>query len=285
MKKIILIIFISLITFGCSINDDFSDKYIYTTMYPLEYATETLYGEYSNVESVYPDGADQTYSLTDKKKKQYSKGETFVYSGLAKEATLAKDLLNINQNLQIIDATKGMNINYSTEELWLDPSNYLMLCSNIKRSLINYNENVYTKDKIEENYKKLNEKISELDVELYSIGKNGNYNTILTTNNALKYLTKYNINVISIDQNNELADKSYAEAKKLINSKDIDYVYILENQPLTETQENFISQNSLVKINIDSLYTLSQEEKEEEENYISLMKNIITNYKKELYKK
>ena len=93
------------------------------------------------------------------------------------------------------------------------------------------------------------------------------------------------INVISIDQNNELADKSYAEAKKLINSKDIDYVYILENQPLTETQEKFISQNSLVKINIDSLYTLSQEEKEEEENYISLMKNIITNYKKELYKK
>ena len=284
MKKILLII-LTLATFGCSIKDDFSDKYIYTTMYPIEYATNALYGEYINVASVYPDGADHTYSLTDKKKKQYSKGETFVYSGLAKEATLAKDLLNINPNLQIIDATKGMNINYSTDELWLDPSNYLMLCSNIKRSLVNYNENVYTKEKIEENYKKLNEKISELDVELYSIGKNGNYNTILTTNNALKHLTKYNINVISIDENNESTDKSYAEAKKLINSGDIEYIYILENQKLSEPQEKFISQNSLVKINIDSLFTLGQEEREEEKDYVSVMKNNITNYKKELYKK
>ena len=48
-----------------------------------------------------------------------------------------------------------MNINYSTEELWLDPSNYLMLCSNIKRSLINYNENVKSENEVNETHYKV----------------------------------------------------------------------------------------------------------------------------------
>ena len=285
MKKIISIILISLCLVGCSIDNDFSDTYIYTTMYPVEYATKMLYNDYAKIESVYPSGADNTYVVTDKKKDQYSKGETFVYSGVAGEANLAKDLLNLNSKIQIIDATKGMNINYGIDELWLDPSNYLMLCSNIKRSLMNYNDNVYTKEKIEENYKTLNEKVSEIDVELYSVGKNGNYNTILTTNSVFNYLSKYNINVISIDEDQESTDKAYAEAKKLIKDNSLDYIYILENEKLTETQEKFISENSLVKVTIESLYTLTDDERNEEKDYISLMKNIITNYKKELYKK
>ena len=177
-----------------------------------------------------------------------------------------------------------MSINYSLEEIWLDPSNYLMLCSNIKRSLINYNHNIYTKETIEENYDILNEKISELDVELYSIGKNGNYNTILTTNDALTFLTKYNINVISIDQDKKSLDKPFAEAKKLITNNDIDYIYVLEGEKLTEEQENFISQNKLVKVTINSLYTLDEESIKEEKDYISLMNDIIDSYKKELYK-
>lgn len=284
-KKLIILLCTCIIMLsGCNLNEDFSDKYIYTTFYPIEYATQMLYENESKISSVYPDEATSDYEVTDKKKKIYSTGEMFVYSGIANEAYLARDLLNANSNLKLIDATKGMDNSLNITNIWLDPSNYLMLCSNIKSSLIEYNDNVYTKEKIEENYKKLNEKVSEIDVKLYDIGKNGNYNTILTTNDVFNYLTKYNINVISIDKNNESIDKSYAEATKLIKSKDIEYIYVLENEELTEEQEKYISSNSLTKVVINDMFTLSDEERKDEKDYIILMDEIIDNYKKELYK-
>ena len=146
-------------------------------------------------------------------------------------------------------------------------------------------KNLELKKQLENNYKTLNEKVSEIDVKLYDIGKNGNYNTILTTSDVFNYLTKYNINVISIDKNTESIDKSYAEAISLIKSKKIEYIYVLENEKLTEEQEKFISSNSLTKVTINDMYTLTDEERKEEKDYIILMDEIIDNYKKELYKK
>ena len=178
-----------------------------------------------------------------------------------------------------------MSRDLKNESMWLNPSNYLMLCSNIKSGLIEYNDNIYIKEKIENNYKTLNEMVSELDVSLYDIGKNGNYKTILTTNDVFNYLTKYNINVISLDENNKTIDKAYAEAKKLISTKAIQYVYYLEDDTLNERQEKFISENSIVKVPIKSMFTITEEEKNNNKDYISMMNDVIDNYKKELYKK
>lgn len=285
MKKFLLGVSLLLLTSGCSITDEFSDKYLYTTMYPIEYAAQSLYGDYAKVESVYPNGADNTYKVTDKKKNKYANGEYFIYSGVAKEAYLAKDLLNLNGEIKLIDASRYVPSDNGYESIWLDPSNFLKVCNNIKTSLIDYNDNVYIKEDIEEKYKELNETISELDVKLYDIGKNGNYNTILVTNDVFTFLEKYNINVISIDPDNQNIDKAYAEAKKMIENKKISYVFSLSNETLTQTQEKFINTNSLVKITINDLFTISDDERDAEEDYITLMNKIIENYKKELYKK
>lgn len=285
MKKILSALLVLLLLSGCDLVDDFSDKNIYTTSYPIEYATKMLYGDYATISSVYPNGADEEYKVTDKKKAKYADGVTFIYSGVSNEATLARDLLNINGKLQIIDATKGMQTIGSYTKAWLNPSNYLMLCSNIKSSLIEYTDNIYIKEDIENKYNILNEKISELDVKLYDIGKNGNYNTILTTSDDLDYLEKYGIHVISIDENNASLDKSYSNAKTLIGNKSIQYIYVLKGQELNDTQKKLISTNSLVEIEINDLFTITEEERGNEDDYISLMNNIIEDYKKELYKK
>ena len=285
MKKFSILLIGILLLSGCSFNDDFSDKLIYTTSYPIEYATSMLYGDYGKISSVYPNGADIKYEVTEKKKDIYSKGEKFIYSGIANEGYLARDLLNKNGNLQIIDATKGLQASTTITSSWLDPSNYLMLCSNIKSGLIDYTSNVYTKENIEENYNLLNEKVSELDVALYDIGKNGNYNTILATSNVFNYLTKYNINVISLDTNNDAIDRAYSDAKKAISDKSIQYIYYIEGEEFNEQQEKLVTDNGLVKVAINNLFTLSDEERNENKNYITLMNEIIDNYKKELYKK
>ena len=286
MKKIFSVLLVCfLFLTGCNINDDFNDSYIYVTTYPIEYATTALYSDYAKVSSVYPNGSKSDYKVTEKKKDKYSTGKIFIYSGVSGEAYLAKDLYNRNDNIQLVDATKGMSRDLKNESMWLNPSNYLMLCSNIKSGLIEYNDNVYIKEKIENNYKTLNEMVSELDVSLYDIGKNGNYKTILTTNDVFNYLTKYNINVVSLDENNKTIDKAYAEAKKLVSTKAIQYVYYLEDDTLNERQEKFISENSIVKVPIKSMFTITEEEKNNNKDYISMMNDVIDNYKKELYKK
>lgn len=286
MKKTFTIIMLCLLLInGCTLTDDFSDKYLYTTMYPIEYATNELYREYAKIQSVYPNGANINYEVTQKKKEIYANSEIFIYAGMANEAYLARDILNINEDLKLIDATKGMDSKNALESIWLDPSNYLMLCSNIKSMLIDYNDNPYIKEEIEEKYKSLNEKVSGLDVLFYNIGKNGNYDTLLVTNDVFNYLSKYNINIISIDQDNENLDKSYAEAKKMITNNKIKYIYSLSDEETNERQNKFISDNSLTKITIPNLFTLTEEDRKNSKDYITIMNEIIDDYKKELYKK
>lgn len=285
MKKIIVIICLCFFMTGCLDEVKFIDSITYTTLYPIKFATEFLYNEYTEVNSIYPnETVIKNYTLTDKQKKNYSKCETFVYSGIAKEGTIAKDFLNLNNNLQLIDATKGMNINYNAAELWLDPSNYLMLARNIKESLIDYNDNVYVSNEIEKKYEELKEKISELDVMLYNLGKNGDYNTLLVSNNLFTYLNKYNINTISLDETADNLDRSYTTAKNMITLKEIKYIYVLRGEELGENINKLIAETEIEKIEITALDNLSNEEANNGEDYISIMKKIIDEYKKELYK-
>ena len=50
---------------------------IYSTVYPIEYITETLYGDYSDVYSIYP---NEVIELTDKLIADYSNSNLFVYN-------------------------------------------------------------------------------------------------------------------------------------------------------------------------------------------------------------
>ena len=288
MKKVILLLMVLSLSFlltGCFEKDDFSDDYTYTTIYPIEYATSVIYGDYSNVISIYPDGADPSdYELTDKLLTNFSTGKKFVYDGLSDEGLVARDLLNLNNNIEIIDAMKGMNYSDQIEELWLDPSNFLMLCRNIKSTLIDYEDNVYTKEKIEDNYATLKENISILDVDIYNLSKNGSYKSILVTNDVFNYLTKYSINVLSIDPKNETKDKALSDAKKLIETGDIKYIYTLKGDKQDESLNTFINDYKLTKIEIDPFVTITEEQRINGETYVSLMNIIIDEFKKELFK-
>ena len=142
MKKlklsIILLIAIICIT-GCFKKDNLEDIEIVTTAYSYEYVTNILYGKHSLVTSIYPDGTDiNNYQLSKKVIKDYSKKELFIYNGLSDDKDLARDLLDYNSDLLIIDATSGMETTYGEEELWLNPSNLLMIAQNIKNGLNEY---------------------------------------------------------------------------------------------------------------------------------------------------
>lgn len=155
MKKIIVLLLSLLLITGCQ-NEEVSTKTAYATYYPLEYATNYMYSSFAKVKSIYPNGIDtKSYELTEKQKGIYSNGVTFIYAGVTDEVKLAAEFLNANSNLNIIDGTKGLSFSNDVCELWLDPSNYLMIARNIKSTLIDYTSNVYDEEKIDKLYNEL----------------------------------------------------------------------------------------------------------------------------------
>lgn len=281
MKKVIVLLMSLFLLTGC-LEEEKLDKIAYTTYYPLEFATNYMYKDFATVKSIYPNGIDTSkYTLTDKQKSIYAASDMFVYAGVTDEVKLAAEFLNTNQNISIIDGTKGLSYSSEVCELWLDPSNYLMIARNIKSTLIDYANNVYDEEKIDKLYDELKIKISEIDVDLTMVGKNASKKNILVTNDSFNFLSKYNINVISIKEGDT---KSINDAKKLINSGEIKYAYVLRGNTLSEEIETFIKNYNLEKIEIDSMYTITDEDKNNGNNYLSIMTENINKFKTELFR-
>ena len=204
MKKIKIMFMVMLVMFltGCGFNTStLENAEIYTTVYPLEYIVNSLYGDNSTVESIYPSDANIfEYDLTNKQIEKYAQGDLFVYIGLGKEKEFAKNFLNENEDLLIIDASYGLSYNEDIEEMWLAPNNFLMLAKNVKNSLNEYLDNAFKTEKVNENYDKLYESVSWVDAELRNVAKEAvDYNTIVIADNVLKFLENYGFNVISLE--------------------------------------------------------------------------------------
>jgi len=286
MKKIFklfmcLVMIISVfITSGCK-KDSMEGITIYSTVYPIEYITETLYGDYSDVYNIYP---NEVIELTDKLIADYSNSNLFVYNGLSNEKDYAVKMLNKNKNLRIVDATMGMEVLYSDPELWLNPSNFLMLCLNIRNGMKEYITNSFLRKEIDSNYDKLKLEISELDAEIKLLIENADSKTILVSNNVFKFFEKYGLEVISVFNDENLTDKTISLVKDAINDEKVKHIIMFENDTLTDEVEKIISDNNIEKIYFDSLTTLSSENQTSGKDYLSVMNSNLEILKKELYK-
>ena len=141
MKKLISILAITGCTFllsGCLESNDLKDANIYTTVYPISFIAEELYGDQSTINSIYPSGANiNDYELTDKQIAEYSKADLFIYNGLTEEKQITKNFINKNDDILIIDVSYGLKYTYGVEEMWLSPNNFLMLAKNTKEKCNN----------------------------------------------------------------------------------------------------------------------------------------------------
>ncbi len=283
MKKVgkLLLLVISMISItGCFKRDDMEGIDVYTSVYPIEYLVKELYGESSNVYTIYPSGADTfTYTLTDKQIRDYSKASLFVYNGLSKEKQIARDFINKNKNMKIIDVSYGLKTAYGVdtyEELWLAPNNYLMLAGTIKNNLEEFIDNKYIKEEIESNFKELEETLSKMDAELRTVAsaaRSKNNNTIVTTCPVLRYLTDYGFNVIYLDED------TYTDViKNSFNSKTYTYIFTRndeDNVIAKDLEDNHHA--TLVKVNM--MNTLSDEERTNGEDYLNIMNGYIEDIK------
>ena len=286
MKKFLLLIMIftiCLITSGCK-QDEMDDISIVTTNYPNEFITKKLYGKHASIISIYPDGVDiNNYKINKKRKSDYSAKDLFIYNGkIKKESDLAFDLLDLNQDLKIIDTAYVLETDYSPEELWLNPSSLLMMAQNVRLGLEEYINSVYLKKDINKAYEKLKIDLSELDADFRLAVENTNNKVIVVSTPTLKFLEKFGLEVICIDNN--ATEKDIDKVSELVDEEKISNIYSFKGDKLNSTTKNLLKDYPNIKVQkLNKLDNLTDNDRTNNRDYISIMNSNLELLKKELY--
>ena len=256
LKKGLLLGSVLFLLSGCFFKrDSMEDITIYTTSYPINYLVDYLYGDNAKINSIFPTGVNiDEFEISDKKVKEYSNSDLFVFNSLDIDRDYAVKLINKNEKLKIIDVSMGMNYEYDVHELWLNPYNYLMMAKNLKNSLNTYISNPYLTEEIEKNYE------------------------------TLKYeLSKYDIRVISLEENENLTEPVINEVKKLIDDGYIKYIYSITNAS-NDTVKSLLEGYDIELITINDMRSVDGGVTNTNDSYLTIMNNNIELLKKELLK-
>lgn len=288
MKRIVNIFILTILVFsltGCLKRDTMEDITIYTTNYPTEYITNRLYGEYSTINSIYPDGVNiNNYKLTEKQTQDYSSADLFIFNGLSNEKDYVEPMRKINKDLKIIDTTLYMEYNNSIEELWLDPSNFLMMAQNIKSGFNEYIDSYYLNTQIEEKYEELKVEASNLDAKIKEVISNGNSTTIIASSNLFKYLEKYGVTVYSLDESNSDVNAIYNQAVNMINNGEIKYIFTIANEDSNSIVKKLTQNTKVETQEWNTISNLTEAQRTNNEDYFTIMNSNLELLKNELYK-
>lgn len=287
MKKriIIFLLFITILTTGCIKRDKMENIDIITTIYPIEYVTNRLYGDYSHIKSIYPrDSIASNYKVTDKQLKDYSEHDLLIYNGESNEKDYATKMLNYNKKLKIIDAAYGLDTNYKSSDIWLNPSNILMIGQNIKNELKDYIIADYIKQKIEEKYSMLKVDITEIETELKKTAENSVNNKIIVEDESLNFLKKYGYDVINLTENGKEKQNNIALAKELYSNKKLSYIITMEHSKNKDIVEQLKKSYSIGELKFRTLDTISEKDEKNNDDYLSIMHSNISLLQKETYK-
>jgi len=207
----------------------------------------------------------------------------FIYLGLSNDKDIALNLLNRNNDILPIDASFGMELKYGIEELWLNPSNLLMISQNIKNGLQEYISSSYLNKEIDEHYEDLKLKLSELDAEIKVTAENSSVKTLIVSNDVFKFLEKYGFEIISLDPDT-VTEKIISDATSLINSGTNKHIFVLENDKDNEHIKN-LDQNTIVTtLSFKNISNITDEERNNSYDYIKLMNENLELIKKETYR-
>lgn len=289
MKKLkylsIFLLITIIMTTGCFKRDNLEGIEIVTTTYPLEFVTNYLYGEHSIINSVYPDEIDTyNYTLSKKQLNDYSKKKLFIYNRITNDKDIALEFLERNSKMLIIDATYGMDITYGEEELWLNPSNLLMMTQNIKNGLQEYMTNSYLEKEIDKKYEEIKVTLSELDAELKLTAENATRKKIIVNSDALKFLEKYGFEVISLDTTNTtISERIINDVITDIENKQVKHLFLLENKENSDAINQIIEKTKIETFTFRRLDNIKEKERDEKTDYFSIMNYNIELLRNELY--
>lgn len=284
MKKIKYLLLIMLICLtGCIKTNSMDDIKIITSVYPIEYVVNYLYGDHSTITSLYPhDSNILEFEITEVLLEDYSNNDLFIFNEKTNEKNFVKTMKEYNKNIMVINSTEDIPYEYAVEELWLDPNNLLTIANNIKTGFEEYINAQYLIDEINEKYELLKIELTSLDGKFYSSVKKSETKSIIVTNDAFKFLDKYGLNVVSLDSDS-VTQKDITQAKQLLKNGTCDYIFINYKEEISETVNEILKETSAKTLEFYSMTDLS-ELNIDKNNYITFMNDNLENLKIELYK-
>lgn len=289
MKKKIITVMALIITAtcltGCFKKDRMEDINIATTIYPIEYVTKRLYEKNSSIKSIYPrDSISNSYKITQKQLKDYSEYDLFIYNGESNEREYATTMLNDNKNLKIIDAAYGIDTTYKTSDVWLNPSNILMIGQNIKNELTEYISNPYLIEDLKNQYTLLKVDITELETELKKASDNSVNNQIIVADESLNFLKKYGFEIINLTSGGKDKQNNIEKARQLISEDKLSYIFTLDHSKTYDIVETLKNDYNIETLTFRTLDTITEKDEQNNDDYLSIMHSNIDLLKQETYK-
>ncbi|MYL33697.1 adhesin [Pontibacillus yanchengensis] len=294
MKQITSLLFLFIILTGCSTQNktDVQDTLtIYTSIYPIQYFTEQIGGEAVTVETIYPPGADaHTFEPTAKTMTTIAKADAFIYLGAGLEgfAETAADALG-EEKVQLLELGKHESLfsetgdKHSHEDhshenhdphIWIDPIRAIEMADYIKEALVKLAPD--KEEQFTENHKELTENLTALHREFKNLTENASHNKILVSHSAYGYWEqRYGIEQLSVNGLSPTSDPSQKDLEDIIQkAKSLDMEYMIYEQNVSSQISSIIQEELNAKsLTIHNLSVLTEEDIEENEDYMSLMRH------------
>ncbi|MDM5210543.1 zinc ABC transporter substrate-binding protein [Peribacillus sp. NJ4] len=273
---------------------------IYTTVYPLQYFTEAIGGEYVNVETVYPPGTDEhSFEPSQKDIVKMAESDLFFYIGYNLEGfvTKAEPILSkegvgtvaIGETVHLDEEEHAHEDEHAHEEdghdhggvnphLWLDPIYSIEMAKTIKDELTK--KMPEQEEYFNSQFNKLSEKLKSLDEKFVTTIESGRTNKIIVSHSAYGYWEERygleQIGVTGLTSSNEPSQKELGKIVTMADEENLNYVIFEQNisSKLTEIIQKEMGAKSL---ELHNLSVLTDKDIEAGEDYFSLMeKNIKT---------
>lgn len=280
-------------------NDQIS---IYTTVYPLQYFAERIGGDFVDVETIYPPGADEhTFDPTQKDMMALADADLFFYIGLGLEGFVenAEHTLK-NEHVKMIATadliTEDMlETDHSHEEddghdhgeldphVWISPILSDTLAFSIKEALIEAAPE--NRAQFEENFEALRDDLLKLDRQFIEMTLDTSQKTFYVSHAAFGYIADtYGLQQIAIAGLNSQSEPSQKQLAALVEeAKDKNIKYVLFEQNVTSKLTEVIRKEiGAEALTLHNLSVLTTEDLKNEEDYFSLMEQNIATLKQAL---
>ncbi|MFD4932452.1 metal ABC transporter solute-binding protein, Zn/Mn family [Peribacillus butanolivorans] len=273
---------------------------VYTTVYPLQYFTEAIGGEYVNVETVYPPGTDEhSFDPSQKDIVKMAESDLFFYIGYNLEGfvTKAEPILSkegvttvaVGETVHLDKDEHAHENEHAHEEdghdhggvnphLWLDPIYSIEMAKSIKDELTK--QMPEQKGYFDSRFNELSEKLKALDEKFSTTIESGRTNKIIVSHSAYGYWEERygleQIGVTGLTSSNEPSQKELGKIVTMADKENLHYVIFEQNisSKLTEIIQKEMGAKSL---ELHNLSVLTDKDIEAGEDYFSLMeKNIKT---------
>lgn len=268
---------------------------IYTTVYPLQYFTEAIGGEYVNVETVYPPGTDEhSFEPSQKDIVKMAESDLFFYIGYNLEGFVTKaepilskegvstiavgETVHLDEEEHAHEEEDGHDHGGVNPHLWLDPVYSIDMAKTIKDELTK--KMPEQEEYFNSHFNELSEKLEALDGKFATTIESGRTNKIIVSHAAYGYWEERygleQIGVTGLTSSNEPSQKELGKIVTMAEKEDLNYVIFEQNisSKLTEIIQKEMGAKSL---ELHNLSVLTDKDIEAGEDYFSLMeKNIKT---------